>query len=377
MIKILFITHDASRSGAPMVLLHFMRWLKVHQPHIVFDILYIIGGVLESDFEALCTHAYYLPVHVEEKSVKKLVRQRIKKKLGITLDKKTPQMLYEQLALNKYDLIYANTVVAMPYGYAIKRYSPETKCVVHIHELPTIISSRVPNFEHYISGVDKFIAVTPQVNTRLITNFNVPQDRVNVVYECAEVKVNKQPKDTQVFTVGASGISHWRKGNDVFLQIARYIVKHYPDLKIHFVWVGNESSDKPVIDADIEKIGLNNKVKFVGEVEDPSTYFNNFDVFLLTSREDPFPLVCIEVAMLEKPIICFEQASGTAEVVKQGGGFVVPYLDIEAMAEKIVYYYKNRNQMVVDGKNAYDLFKDYSPENICPQLYTVIENTIG
>ena len=122
----------------------------------------------------------------------------------------------------------------------------------------------------------------------------------------------------------------------MFLQVARIIKKKYPEANIQFVWVGNEGTDKLIIDTDIKRLKLSNVVKFTGEVSNPITYFNNFDVFLLTSREDPFPLVCIEVAKLGKPIICFKGASGTAEVLEQGGGKVVSYLDVEAMATKVM-----------------------------------------
>jgi glycosyltransferase involved in cell wall biosynthesis len=89
---------------------------------------------------------------------------------------------------------------------------------------------------------------------------------------------------------------------------------------------------------------------------------------LLTSREDPFPLVCIETANLSKPIICFEKASGTTEIVSQGGGFIVPYLDVEAMAEKIILYYEDENKRIIDGKKANELFDAFTLDKIGSQL---------
>ena len=47
--------------------------------------------------------------------------------------------------------------------------------------------------------------------------------------------------------------------------------------------------------------------------------------------------------MLGVPIICFEKATGTSEVLSKGGGFVVPYLDIYEMAKKIIKYYENKD----------------------------------
>lgn len=60
----------------------------------------------------------------------------------------------------------------------------------------------------------------------------------------------------------------------------------------------------------------------------------------MTSREDPFPLVSIEVGLLGKPIISFEKAVGTNEILQDAGGFIVPYLSIEDMAQKALLYYQ-------------------------------------
>jgi glycosyltransferase involved in cell wall biosynthesis len=68
----------------------------------------------------------------------------------------------------------------------------------------------------------------------------------------------------------------------------------------------------------------------------PADYMAAADVFVLTSREDPYPLVCLEAAALEKPIVCFEGGGGTPEFVEADCGFVVPYLDIIGMADRVI-----------------------------------------
>ena len=94
----------------------------------------------------------------------------------------------------------------------------------------------------------------------------------------------------------------------------------------------------------------------------------------MTSREDPFPLVCIEQAMFETPIICFSDATGTEEVLKNGGGKIVPYLDIEAMGNAIKQYYDNPDQMINDGKKAKELFSEFTPEEKCPEIFKIINS---
>ncbi|MEI6632882.1 MAG: hypothetical protein WCP22_03575, partial [Chlamydiota bacterium] len=50
--KVLFISHDARRMGAPILLLNFLRWFKEHAG-IPFEILLGDDGELRPEFEAL------------------------------------------------------------------------------------------------------------------------------------------------------------------------------------------------------------------------------------------------------------------------------------------------------------------------------------
>ncbi len=159
--------------------------------------------------------------------------------------------------------------------------------------------------------------------------------------------------------------------------MAKNIAQNFSDAKIKFVWVGNMGNDEHIIKADIEKMGLEKIVEFVGEQSNPVAYYKNFDVFLLTSREDPFPLVCIEVAQLGKPIICFDKASGTTEVIAKGGGFVVPYLDASTMAEKVMWYYTNPDKAIADGVIAQELFSEFTAEKMIPLLYDQINSLLN
>ena len=50
--SILFVSHDASRTGAPMALLTFLRWFRANTDYR-FEVLLGSGGALEPAFEAL------------------------------------------------------------------------------------------------------------------------------------------------------------------------------------------------------------------------------------------------------------------------------------------------------------------------------------
>lgn len=371
--KILFISHDASRTGAPMVLLHFLKWLQLYQPEIQADLLVLRGGNLESDFKKAACNYFNYEIKTKLRSLNR--KERILSKLGWFKKPNLKDNLLLELSQNNYDVVYANTIASAKLAYDVVSKIKSAKFILHLHELNAIIRLLLPDFNNYVAAIDQFIAPAKIVKDNLINNWGLSENKIEVVYECAEIKESsKQNKIGKEFIIGASGTVHWRKGQDIFVQVARYLCQHHPENNFKFVWVGTISvTEQIIIEEDLIKLGLKDKVFFIGEVQNPEDYYKDFDVFLMTSREDPFPLVCIEVGMIGKPIISFEKAVGTNEILEQGGGFIVPYLDVDAMATKVIEYYENPILLSEHGDINKNAFSEFTSELICPQLFLVIK----
>ncbi|MGI0107867.1 glycosyltransferase [Salinimicrobium sp. WS361] len=361
--KILFITHDASRTGAPIVLLYFIKWLKQNYAQYYIDILALKGGELEEDFRKAGDNFTIKPQN-SSLPLYGVIKKNFLGFLGFD------DLWIKEFAQKNYSVIYANTVSSLPVASQILSYC-NSKLICHVHELETVIQLVLPTFDMYINKISFFIAASNLVRKNLIDNHKVLPGKVNTIYEFSPMEViGEDNKELNNFTVGTSGTLHWRKGGDIFLQVCRYLNKNYPYLPIHFNWVGSlPVTEKLIMDEDIRKLGLQNKLSFKGPTSDPYNSYKSFDVFLLTSREDPFPLVCIEVGRMGIPIICFEDATGTTEILKIGGGTIVPYLSIEEMAEQIVKYYEDRELLCRHGRESRKLFSKFTPAEICPQIY--------
>lgn len=107
-------------------------------------------------------------------------------------------------------------------------------------------------------------------------------------------------------------------------------------------------------------------------------YFEALEVLLLTSREDPFPLVCMEAALMERPIICFAQAGGMPEFVREDAGFVVPYADVQAMAEKTVYLIQHDATRQAMGSQAQQrAAAGHTIKTIGPQMYEIMRQFLS
>lgn len=357
---VLFISHDASRSGAPIFLLNLLAWFKKNTD-IPFNVL--IGningpqGELLNDFEGIAEPLLFDRNSSQEP--KGPIRNAVNHYFSELVA--TPahfRKLKKRLKQSNISLIYSNTII----NGKILDFLSFLHCpvITHVHELNFWIQHRAgqQNLKFVKKYTTRYIAVSQAVKDNLVQNHDIPEKDIEIVYEFIPKPIQNEESTLKshkkffkqlniphnAFIVGASGTTDWRKGPDLFIQLALTVIKGEPGVPVHFIWVGGESPDiqPPQLLHDLKKSGIHDSVHFIGVRNNPFDYYNVFDVFALVSREDPFPLVMLEAASLGKPIICFDEAGGAKEFVQDDCGFVVPYLDIENMAERILYLVEDR-----------------------------------
>jgi glycosyltransferase involved in cell wall biosynthesis len=348
--KVLFISHDASRTGAPFVLLHFLRWLKEHSD-IEFEVLLRNGGELHGEFSALCRTYLWNADSGYAGYVRKYLN--LLNKSTYLLDGGR-RRLVKQISGEGFDLIFANSVASCEVVTGLKkRCAAPVICYLHELEMSIVQYCGLDVFREASRFIDLFIGSSAPVVGNLIANHHIPESKTDLIYDYVPAKKYHDERSVDVrremrgmigvaddvFVVGSSGTTDWRKGFDLIPQIAR-MTREKNGQKILFLWIGGylKGVEYERIMYDIERLGLANRVKFV---EYDQRYFEAIDAFLLSSREDPFPLVCLQAASLEKPVICFDKSGGMPEFVNRGCGYVIPYIDIDAAAEKIIYLANN------------------------------------
>jgi glycosyltransferase involved in cell wall biosynthesis len=331
-----------------------------------FEIVCLRRGEIVEAFEKLGR------VHIIEQEPWLL--RGIRRIFGFRLERlRRLSLLSRRLSSGEFDLIYANTVASISAAIDLaKGMKNKPKIIAHVHEGRLSVDEFSPDLRDHSPFVSRYIAASGLVATNLI-RIGIDPERIRVVYEFSmfdSIDSKAKPRGhSGRFTIGGSGLVNWRKGTELFILVANHCSLHFPDLELDFVWVGKISErESAIIEEDIRKCCLNN-VQFVGQTDDPGSFFRSFDLFLMTSREDPFPLVCIESGQLSIPIICFEGATGTQEVIVNGGGRIVPYMDIQSMAEAIREYYHDRDRLRNDGETARIMFSQYTAEKICPIQY--------
>jgi glycosyltransferase involved in cell wall biosynthesis len=144
--------------------------------------------------------------------------------------------------------------------------------------------------------------------------------------------------------VGA-GYVQTRKGVDLFIETA-YKIKKQSRNKCKFIWVGGgfdpdwDIACSVWLQSQLDEYGLQEDFHFLSHQKSLDDVFSLADVYLLTSRLDPFPNVVIDALQADLPVVCFDRTTGCAEFLKQNksNSAVVPFLDTNAMAKKTINF---------------------------------------
>lgn len=141
-----------------------------------------------------------------------------------------------------------------------------------------------------------------------------------------------------VLNVGTQCI---RKGIDLFAETAAQFAQRFKDRpEVHFVWFGARA-DHPDeawhrADALIRAHGLEGRVHLNPSTSQIEQVFTGSDLFFLSARADPFPCVVHEAMACGLPVILFEDGAGSQELIVDGwNGTVVPMADAVAAADAI------------------------------------------
>jgi glycosyltransferase involved in cell wall biosynthesis len=254
--------------------------------------------------------------------------------------------------LTGFDALYLNSASSA----RSLRLLPELPPVVvaHLHELDSAFDKWIDpvDRELLLEKADLFVVAAHCIGEHLVNAYGVdPSHILRPPHEFigppsadpagtkrARARLGLHGDETVIGAIGQIG---WRKGTDLFIQVADHVHRQLPSVPLRFVWLGSgqELAMKPY-HHDVAAYGLEDVVSFVGEVGDVPAWIGLFDMFCLTSREDPFPLVCLEAGALGVPVISFANG-GMAELAVADGPddpllTIVDYADVEAMAAAVV-----------------------------------------
>lgn len=354
--RVIFVSHMSNKTGAPIALLSLVQEMS---KSLDFDCRVILNedGPLAAEFARFAPTLFLHDLQMNGISKADALH---------TLASYIAREPQRTVAI-------CNTILTVDYMEAFA--SCNVPVLAWIHELPTSINQ-------FASGqltVDKICAfattiLTPSdmVKQALIDQYNIPPTQIVRHYygtyagrepfsrELARTMVREEfdlPQDGLI--VLGCGTFDSRKGGDLFVSVAKRTLETAKS-NVWFIWVGNayDQTFAGWCQHDAKILGLGDRVIFAGIRSNTALYFQGADVFALTSREDPFPLVNMEAMAYGLPVVAFDGGGGAPEALQEGRGIVVPYLDVNGMGDAINSLLSDPTQRLEIGERAAAYMQD-------------------
>ena len=324
--KLVLVSHDSDRSGAPTLALHIAETLKTlgYRLHIII----LKRGEVFQDFEK------YGFVHlIELESIDKI------------------NSILPFLKEAGFDQVLLNTVISG--SLAPLFYEAGFHAVTLIHEMSFSIEGY--QWQHFaalaIAGSEKIVMPSTVVaESWKKIGLEVPKEKliINPQGNYCRKKTDKEldraschreicrelhlPDDSKI-VLAASAFLEKRKGVAAFIDTAILLKESQP--RIFFIWLGSDSLSLLKEEDIASKLAETDNCLFLGFRPDLSHFMAAADIFFLPSLADPFPTVALQAAEEGTPVVLCDGCTGSVDFCKKFRAGVVKDYSARAFADEI------------------------------------------
>jgi glycosyltransferase involved in cell wall biosynthesis len=324
--RIVLVTHDAKPHGAQFLALGMVKML-VQEMHLNVEVVTLGGGRLRTDFGKLA---------------------RVHELHEFKSNRASLNSLAQDFAKRGFRRAVVNSAASGRVVPVFKAAGIESVCLVH--ELPGVIRRfGLEQQAAQIAANAAFVVFPAQIVADGFGQFAKVDTSRQLIRPQGLYRKNKWRTEKKVARselrkrlslsedrkiVLTVGFADHRKGVDLFVECAIKVMAILDD--VDFVWVGHWDEDQySNVGRRLAETPYGGRVHFVGYDPDTSLYHAASDLYLLTSREDPFPNVVLESFDVAVPVVAFSSSGGAAEFVEEVNNVVVPFEDVEALSSAI------------------------------------------
>jgi glycosyltransferase involved in cell wall biosynthesis len=236
-------------------------------------------------------------------------------------------------------VVHANTLLTLPEATVAR--SLGLPVVLHVHELPeqSVKTRATVRWAHAVADVA--VAVSSPV-AELLGGGSTPVVTVRNGVPPAPRGPRAVPGGSGI-VVGTVGSVSRRKGTDLLQLAAARVAEAAPEVVFEVAGPLDAEPDTGFVEsivAQASRSPLARRFRLLGP-SDVGRLLPRWDVFVLPSRQDPFPLASLEAMAAGVPVIAADVGGLREQIEHLKTGILVPRGDSVALAEWIVKLARN------------------------------------
>lgn len=178
--------------------------------------------------------------------------------------------------------------------------------------------------------------------------------------------LNNGPK----FIITSVGRITRLKGYQYLIRAMPAILHQLPEAEL---WLIGDGPELPHLKRIAKKLGVNGKIRFLGQQQNVSDWLQKTDVFVLPSQVEAMPTVILEAMACGVPVIA-SNLPGLQDIISDGRtGWLVPPAQPQALAAKVVVALTEPDLRDSIRRASLELIEKYSINKIAVDYYEIYQ----
>lgn len=163
------------------------------------------------------------------------------------------------------------------------------------------------------------------------------------------------------------------KGIHEFVQAAKLVKEKYPETEFTVLGAIDHANLGALSEAELHQLIQTNIIRYSGHVSNVSDWIAENHIFVLPSYREGVPRSTQEAMAIGRAIITTD-VPGCRETVANGvNGFLIPKWNSEALAEKMIYFIENSEQIQIMGAESYKIaVEKFDAEKVNQRLLNIL-----
>jgi glycosyltransferase involved in cell wall biosynthesis len=176
--------------------------------------------------------------------------------------------------------------------------------------------------------VDAHVAVGQASARRMEDFYALGRDSVIPIANGVPDQPTSPPACHSPMIVGSVGRLDAMKGHDILLRAIAQVDQ------VRAIILG-EGEYRSTLETLINDLGIGDRVELPGWVENPRIYLPRFDVIVMPSRSEGFPLAMVEAMLAARPVIATRVGSMPEAILDQQTGLLIEKNDIDGLVKAL------------------------------------------
>jgi glycosyltransferase involved in cell wall biosynthesis len=283
------------------------------------------------------------------------------------LDLKAIMKLRHYMIEHKIELVHTNQWLDSLYVLMAGKGLPVTK-IATIHGYNYTwrhhVNLKVLNY------FDRIICVSKSEKLDYF-KMGIPWEKISVIHNSFDTnlfhKSSELSRDNEKFLIVMVGSFTWEKDQETLIKAANILKTQGSEFELHLVG----KRDYQIFgncQEFVSQQGLNDIVKFLGQVRVDGDFLSQYDLFVFSSRSETFGIALLEAMACGIPVLVSDIPS-SMELIQHGRyGQYFETGNPDSCAAKLSKFISNRDYCIALGRKAYLRARDFRVENTIRNL---------